>query len=121
MTHSRFALSVCLAAAMVLTSAAAAPAQEKPAVVCNVKVLSDKVPDVSSLEAWKATTFKPGMTEQERAIAVWNSVVAFTFDTTPPKERPLPSADPLEDLKKDVQLQKALEVLKGLKTAQRSS
>ena len=34
-----------------------------------------------------------------------------------PKERPLPSADPLEDMKKDVQLQKALEVLKTLRTA----
>jgi carboxyl-terminal processing protease len=34
-----------------------------------------------------------------------------------PKERPLPSADPREDLKKDVQLQKALEVIKTLKTA----
>jgi carboxyl-terminal processing protease len=34
-----------------------------------------------------------------------------------PKERPLPSADPMEDLKKDVQLQKALEVIKTLRTA----
>jgi carboxyl-terminal processing protease len=34
-----------------------------------------------------------------------------------PKERPLPSADPLDDLKKDVQLQKALEVVKTLRTA----
>ena len=33
------------------------------------------------------------------------------------KDRPLPSADPLEDLKKDVQLQKALEVVKTLRTA----
>jgi carboxyl-terminal processing protease len=34
-----------------------------------------------------------------------------------PKDRPLPSADPLEDMKKDVQLQKALEVVKTLRTA----
>jgi carboxyl-terminal processing protease len=33
-----------------------------------------------------------------------------------PKERPLPSADPLDDLKKDVQIMKALEVIKTLKT-----
>jgi carboxyl-terminal processing protease len=32
-----------------------------------------------------------------------------------PKERPLPSADPLEDLKKDIQLQRALDVLKTMK------
>jgi carboxyl-terminal processing protease len=37
-----------------------------------------------------------------------------------PRERPLPSADPREDLKKDVQLQKALEVIKTLKTAKQS-
>ena len=34
-----------------------------------------------------------------------------------PKERPLPSADPLDDTKKDVQLQKAIEVIKTLRTA----
>src|ERR671924_554958 len=32
-----------------------------------------------------------------------------------PKDRPLPSADPLEDLKKDVQLQRALDVLKTMR------
>jgi carboxyl-terminal processing protease len=45
-------------------------------------------------------------------------VIDVPKDTTPPKERPLPSADPLEDLKKDVQLQKALEVLKNRSTAE---
>src|SRR5881409_576052 len=34
-----------------------------------------------------------------------------------PKDRPLPSADPTEDMKKDVQLQKAIEVIKTLRTA----
>jgi carboxyl-terminal processing protease len=37
-----------------------------------------------------------------------------------PKERPLPSTDPREDLQKDVQLQKALEVIKTLRTAKQS-
>jgi len=36
---------------------------------------------------------------------------------TAPKERPLPSENPLDDLKKDVQVQKALEVIKAMKTA----
>src|SRR5918992_2236723 len=31
-----------------------------------------------------------------------------------PKDRPLPSADPLEDMKKDVQLQRALDVVKAM-------
>ena len=32
-----------------------------------------------------------------------------------PKDRPLPSADPMEDLKKDVQLQRALDVIKTMR------
>jgi len=35
--------------------------------------------------------------------------------TTTPKERPLPSADPTEDFKKDVQLQRALDVIKTMR------
>jgi carboxyl-terminal processing protease len=35
-----------------------------------------------------------------------------------PKERPLPSADPLEDLKKDVQVQRAVDVIKAMKIAE---
>ncbi|HEU5323448.1 MAG TPA: S41 family peptidase, partial [Methylomirabilota bacterium] len=31
------------------------------------------------------------------------------------KDRPLPSADPLDDLKKDVQLQRALDVIKAMR------
>ena len=31
------------------------------------------------------------------------------------KERPLPSTDPMEDLKKDVQLQRALDVIKTMR------
>jgi carboxyl-terminal processing protease len=36
-----------------------------------------------------------------------------------PKERPLPSADPLEDLKKDIQLQRAVDVIKAMRIAER--
>jgi carboxyl-terminal processing protease len=42
-------------------------------------------------------------------------IVEIPKDPNPPKDRPLPSADPLEDLKKDVQLQRALDVLKTMK------
>jgi carboxyl-terminal processing protease len=42
-------------------------------------------------------------------------VVEIPKDPNPPKDRPLPSADPLDDLKKDVQLQRALDVLKTMK------
>jgi carboxyl-terminal processing protease len=36
-----------------------------------------------------------------------------------PKDRPLPSADPMEDLKKDVQLQRALDVVKTMRLIER--
>jgi carboxyl-terminal processing protease len=36
-----------------------------------------------------------------------------------PKDRPLPSADPTEDLKKDVQLQRALDVIKTMRLIER--
>jgi len=42
-------------------------------------------------------------------------VVEVPKDPTPPKERPLPSPDPMEDLKKDVQLQRALDVIKTMR------
>jgi carboxyl-terminal processing protease len=42
-------------------------------------------------------------------------IVEIPKDPNPPKDRPLPSADPLDDLKKDVQLQRALDILKTMK------
>lgn len=54
--------------------------------VCNLKVVSDKVPDVSSLEAWKAAYIREGMTDQEKAIAIWRSVITFQLQDVPPTE-----------------------------------
>ncbi|MCW8131148.1 MAG: hypothetical protein KIS92_12435 [Planctomycetota bacterium] len=66
------------------------PRGEKPAspigAVSFVSVVSDKVPDVSSLEAWKKSFLKPGMSDQEKALAVWRSVVAFQHQDSPPNE-----------------------------------
>ena len=55
-------------------------------VVSHIKVLSDKVPDVSSLEAWKKAFIKDNMTETEKALAVWKSVVTFRYQDPPPVE-----------------------------------
>jgi hypothetical protein len=54
-------------------------------VVCNIKVVSDKVPDVSSLEAWRRSFIKPGMSDEEKALAIWRSVVMFRHQDSPPK------------------------------------
>jgi len=42
-------------------------------------------------------------------------IVVETPKETPTKDRPLPSPDPMDDLKKDVQLQRALDVIKTMR------
>ena len=55
-------------------------------VVSNIKVLSDKVPDVSSLEAWKKSFIKDEMSDKEKALAVFNTEVTFQQADAPPFE-----------------------------------
>lgn len=55
-------------------------------VVSHVKVLSDKVRDVGSLEAWKQSFLREGMTEEQKALAVWRSVVMHRYQDSPPIE-----------------------------------
>ncbi len=77
---------------LLLTALAAAwfplaPLRAQPAgVVSHIKVLSDKVEDVSSPEAWKQSFIKRGMSDREKALAVWTSVVKFQFQDNPPHE-----------------------------------
>ena len=63
-------LPVCLLHCLTASSPAVATGTQPSApvgVVCHVKVLSDKVPDVSSLEAWKKSYIKEGMSDKEKA------------------------------------------------------
>ncbi len=72
--------------------------------------------DGSGLRLTTAKYFTP----KARAIhgkGITPDVVVEVPKEPAPRERPLPSADPLDDLKKDVQVQKALEVIKTLRTA----
>ncbi|MGB2822604.1 MAG: hypothetical protein WBF17_16590, partial [Phycisphaerae bacterium] len=55
-------------------------------VVCNVKVISDKVEDVSSLDAWRKSWIKPGMTDEDKALAIWKTVVKYRHQNPPPNE-----------------------------------
>jgi hypothetical protein len=50
---------------------------ETAGVVCQVKVVSDKVPDVTTLEAWKRSFIKEGMSDEEKALAIWRTVAMF--------------------------------------------
>jgi hypothetical protein len=55
-------------------------------VVCHIKVVSDKVPDVSSMEAWKKSFLRAGMTDLEKALAAWRTTVMFQHQDSPPFE-----------------------------------
>ncbi|HYF49237.1 MAG TPA: hypothetical protein VEJ63_07520 [Planctomycetota bacterium] len=61
-------------------------ADTAPVVVSNVKVLSDKVEDVSSAEAWVASVIKPGMTDEQKALAIFDAVVKFRHHDMFPAE-----------------------------------
>jgi len=60
--------------------------REQVGVVCNVKVVSDKVPDVTSLDAWKKSFLKAGMSDRDKALAAWRTVVMFQHQDSPPTE-----------------------------------
>jgi hypothetical protein len=57
-----------------------------PGVVSNVKVLSDKVLDISSLEAWKKSYIKDGMSDKDKALAIFNSQITYQMADAPPFE-----------------------------------
>src|SRR5204862_8171174 len=80
-------LACPLAAAAVVLPARAddRPAGSAPVgVVCGVQVLSDKVPDVSIMEAWKRSYIKDGMSDQVKPLPVWRTVVAPSHQDAPP-------------------------------------
>src|SRR5260370_12077872 len=55
-------------------------------VVSHVSVTSNHTEDVSSLEAWKKSFVKPGMSDQQKALAIWESVVRYRHQEIPPNE-----------------------------------
>lgn len=72
---------------MVTIGVAQSTAAARPVgIVSHVKVLSDKVPDVSSMEAWKQAFIRDDMTDAEKALAVWQTAVAFRHQDAPPNE-----------------------------------
>ena len=86
---------VVLSCAVVLGQDTGRPA----GVVSFVKVCSDKVPDVSSLEAWKRSYIKDGMTDKAKALAVWRTVVAHQHQNSPPREYLHPESTVLDPIK----------------------
>ncbi|HHN46880.1 MAG TPA: hypothetical protein ENN09_05505 [Planctomycetes bacterium] len=54
--------------------------------VNNIKVLSDKVEDVSTIEALLGWAVKPGMTDREKGLALWEAAVKFRHQDSPSSE-----------------------------------
>ena len=52
----------------------------------QLKVLSDKIDDVTTVENIVKSFVKPGMSDQERAEALWTAVVKYRHQTAPPNE-----------------------------------
>lgn len=75
-----------LAAASLALTLLLHAAENQPLVVSHIKVLSNKGPDFSSLEAWKKSVIKDGMSDEEKAMAIWRSVVSFQYQDSPPSE-----------------------------------
>jgi hypothetical protein len=57
-----------------------------PGVVSLVSVTSDRIEDVSSLEAWQRSFIRSGMSDADKAQAVWTSVVKFRQQDEPARE-----------------------------------
>jgi hypothetical protein len=55
-------------------------------IVSNIKVLSDKVEDVSSIEAWMKSVIKDGMTDEQKVLAAWLTTVRHGHRDSAPNE-----------------------------------
>ena len=60
--------------------------EAKVGVVSHINVLSNHVEDVSSPEAWKKTYIKDGMSDQDKGIAIWKTIIKYRHQDSPPEE-----------------------------------
>ena len=97
MSSNRFALVLAVAASMAASTVAFAA--DKPGVVSRISVVSDKVHDVSSLEAWKKSFIKDSMTETEKMMAIFKSNVMFQTADMPPNEHLQRGSNVLDPIK----------------------
>jgi len=78
-----------LVATLIVGSTVTVQAQERASAgarINQLKVLSDKIDDVTTVENILKSFVKRGMSDQERAKALWTAVVKYRHQTTPPNE-----------------------------------
>jgi hypothetical protein len=89
---SRPLATSCFTMACLLTASAAAVAVEDSATaslsgrVNNLKVLSDKIDDVTTVESILRSFVRAGMSDEERSKAIWTAIVKYRHQTVPPNE-----------------------------------
>jgi len=76
-TLPRFLLVLFLFAPPLLAQETRSSQPAPAGVVCKVRVVSDSVPDVTTMEAWKNAFIKDGMSDEEKAMAIWKTVAMF--------------------------------------------
>jgi len=54
--------------------------------VSHIKVVSDKIEDVSTLAAWARSFITADMTDEQKGLKIWESVVKFRHQHAPPHE-----------------------------------
>lgn len=95
------ALVACAVAfAYPLLAAADTPPVSPPAVVAHVKLLTDKVDDLSSLGAWRQAVIQPGMKDQDKVLAAFDACLKYHHhDLTPNEYLGLPNASCTDAIK----------------------
>jgi hypothetical protein len=79
----------CLSLCGLLMPVATVPAEGRdPSAgrVNNLKVLSDKIDDVTTVENILRSFVRPGMSDEERSRALWTAAVKYRHQTIPPNE-----------------------------------
>ncbi len=78
---------LCVLTCSILMLGAAASAQSRTGGrINNLKGLSDKIDDVTTAENILKAFIKPGMTDEQRSIALWKAGVKYRHQTAPPNE-----------------------------------
>lgn len=80
------ALCLLISSEVTLARDAASNDTATVGVVSHILVTSDHVEDLSSMEAWKRSFLREGMSDRDKALAVWNTVVKFRHQDAPPNE-----------------------------------
>src|SRR5437016_11332530 len=83
---SRIAVAIVMLAALRALAADGTVHAGRGVRINNLKVLSDKIDDVTTPENILKSFVKPGMTDEQRAKALWTAAVRYRHQTAPPNE-----------------------------------